>query len=169
MLPLRFAPQSRGDPGHSIDDLIGHAGRVRKQPRLQLEPVHLELSDETFIAADRSVVAAIVADPGRWAEWWPDLQLTLLRDRGPKGCQWQVSAGPAGTVEIYLEPWHDGTLLHLFLRLELPAGRVSAGQLHRAARDRTLSWKRRITGLKDELEAGRAPGQPVRGPSEGPT
>jgi hypothetical protein len=166
---LRFTPQSPGDPGHTVKDSMRHAGQVRRQPPFQLEPPHLELSDETFIAADRSVVAAMVADPGRWPGWWPDLELNLLRDRGPKGCQWQVIAGPAGTVEIYLEPWHDGTLLHLFLRLELPGGSSSAARLQRAARDRTLSWKRTITRLKDELEAGRAPGQPVRGPSEGPT
>jgi hypothetical protein len=123
--------------------------------------MHLELSDETFIAADRSVVAAVVADPSRWPVWWPDLQLQVLRERGLKGGQWLVTGSPAGTAEIYLEPWHDGTLLHLFLRLELPVGGSSAGHLERAAQERTLSWKRTVTRLKDELEAGRAPGRPV--------
>jgi hypothetical protein len=149
---------------------IGHAGRVRKQPPAEREPVHLELSDETFIAADRSVVAAIVADPDRWPGWWPDLSLTVLRERGLKGCQWRVTpatasgaaTGLAGTAEIYLEPWHDGTVVHLFLRLELPPGGSGADQVGRTGRERTLSWKRTINRLKDELEAGRAPGLPVR-------
>jgi hypothetical protein len=136
--------------------------RVRVKPPNRPEPVHLELSDETFIAADPSVLAAIVADPGRRRDWWPDLRLEVLRERGLKGCQWLVASG--GTAEIYLEPWHDGTLLHLFLRLELAEDSSSPGVLHRAARDRTLAWKRTVTRLKDELEAGRSPGLPVSGP-----
>ena len=112
--------------------------------------VYVELSDETFIAVDRPSVAAVVGDARRWVDWWPDLDLEVSRDRGDKGRQWVLTGRIAGTAEIYLEPWHDGTLVHLFLRLELPAGD--------SARRRTLSWKRTIHRLKDELEAGRLPG-----------
>jgi hypothetical protein len=165
MPPSRFALRSRSDQDHRVRS--GMLARVREKPPNRPEPVHLELSDETFIAADRSVLAAIVADPGRWRGWWPDLRLEVLRERGLKGCQWRVTSG--GTAEIYLEPWHDGTLLHLFLRLELAVGRSSPGALQRAARDRTLGWKRTVTRLKDELEAGRPPGLPVSGlPVPGP-
>jgi hypothetical protein len=142
---------------------------VRKPPSAQLEPAQLELSDETFIAVGCSVVAAIVADPARWPRWWPDLQLKVLRDRGPKGLQWVVSSRSnprlTGTAEVYLEPWHDGTVVHLFLRLPRPGHSAGAGR-SRAARERTLSWKRTITQLKDELEAGRAPGLPVGAPAD---
>lgn len=120
----------------------------------------MELSDETFIAVDRPSVAAVVADPRRWADWWPDLELEVLRDRGDKGQQWVLTGRVSGTAEIYLEPWHDGTVVHLFLRLELPSGdpaATGAGR-GRALRRRSLSWKRTIHRLKDELEHGRAAG-----------
>lgn len=122
--------------------------------------MHLELSDQTFIAVDRPSVAAVVGDPQRWADWWPDLELQVLRDRGDKGRQWVCTGLVAGTAEIYLEQWHDGTLLHLFLRLELPAAARSAvgrGR-DRAGHRRTLAWKQTMHRLKDELEAGRAAG-----------
>jgi hypothetical protein len=127
--------------------------------------VALPVSDETFVATAPELVAAVVARPERWRDWWPDLDLELSRDRGVKGCQWVLTGAIGGTAEIYLEPWHDGTLLHLFLRLELPAGSVTARGVDRATRERTLAWKVVANRLKDELEAGRAPGEPATPPS----
>jgi hypothetical protein len=123
----------------------------------------MELADETFIAADRRLVAEVVGDPGRWSTWWPELELELLRERGDKGRQWVLTGSIGGTAEIYLEPWHDGTVVHLFLRLELPDHR--AGAAHRRAQSgRRLDWKRTIHRLKDELEAGREPGSGAQVP-----
>jgi hypothetical protein len=124
--------------------------------------VALPVSDETFIATAPAAVAAVVARPERWRHWWPDLDLRLSRDRGVKGCQWVLTGTVGGTAEIYLEPWHDGTLLHLFLRLELPPASVAARRPDRASQQRTLAWKAVVTRLKDELESGRAPGEPAR-------
>ena len=121
------------------------------------ERVHVELGDETFIAADRRLVAEVVGDPGRWAAWWPDLELEVLRERGDKGRQWVLTGSVRGTAEIYLEPWHDGTVVHLFLRLELPDHQDGAAR-RRAEHRRRLDWKQTIHRLKDELEADRAPG-----------
>lgn len=126
-----------------------------------VEPVELQISDDTFIALDPAGVAAVVADPGRWARWWPDLVLELTRDRGPKGCQWVLRGPIAGTAEIYLEPWQDGTVLHLYLRLRVPpetCSLVTPARSARLSRARTLAWKRTVTRLKDELEQGRLPG-----------
>jgi hypothetical protein len=117
----------------------------------------VELSDETFIAVDRPSIAAVVGDSRRWLDWWPDLELEVLRDRGEKGRQWVLTGDLGGTCEIYLEPWHDGTIVHLFLRLE-PTPGDRPGQDAEAVRRRTLSWKQTIHRLKDELEAGRAAG-----------
>ena len=114
--------------------------------------MHLELADQTFIAADRPLVAAVVGDSRRWADWWPDLALELLRDRGDKGRQWVLTGPFSGTAEIYLEPWHDGTVVHLFLRLEELSSRSPDEDTRRRA------WKRTIHQLKDELEAGRPAG-----------
>jgi hypothetical protein len=122
--------------------------------------VHLELGDETFIAADRRLVAAVVGDPHRWPLWWPDLDLEVLRDRGDKGRQWRLAGAIGGTAEIYLEPWHDGTVVHLFLRLEVPDG--SRPDRPHAEDERRRAWKRTIHQLKDELEAGRRPGADAR-------
>lgn len=120
-------------------------------------PVHVELSDDTFIAVDRDRVAAVVADPRRWVAWWPELGLESRRDRGPKGRQWVLTGAVPGTAEVYLEPWHDGTLLHFFLRLDLP-GRTSPARGAREVRRHALRWKRTVHRLKDELEAGRPAG-----------
>jgi hypothetical protein len=131
--------------------LSASLGRVQSS-----SPAGVQISDQTFIAAERSLVAAIVADPRRWHLWWPDLTLELTRDRGLKGCQWVVRGPVGGTAEVYLEAWQDGTVLNLFLRLSGPdeAGRHRGG----AAQARTLAWKRSVTRLKDEMEAGRLPG-----------
>ncbi len=123
--------------------------------------VALQVSDETFIATAPAAVAAVVAEPERWRDWWPDLVPQVSRDRGAKGRQWVLTGTIGGTAEIYLEPWHDGTVLHLYLRLELPTGSRSARRPERAAQDRSLAWKTVVTRLKDELEAGRAPGEPA--------
>jgi hypothetical protein len=125
----------------------------------------VHISDETFVAAAPALVAAAVHDPARWRRWWPDLTLTSTRDRGVKGHQWAVGAevtgtavtGTAvtGTAEIWLEPWRDGTILHLFLRL---------APVDDAARERrVLAWKRAAGALKDELEGDRRPGEPAVG------
>jgi hypothetical protein len=124
------------------------------------EPIHLEISDQTFIAAGPAAVAELIQSPERWPQWWPDLRLDLSRGRGLKGCQWVLTGNIGGTAEIYLEPWQDGTIVHLFLRLELPGGvsRRRGSGPERARRSRTLRWKRTINRLKDELEGERRPG-----------
>jgi hypothetical protein len=139
---------SMGPPGSDRDHAplpVGHPERV-----------HVELSDETFIAVDPPSVAAVAGDRQRWPDWWPDLELEVTRDRGDKGRQWVLTGRIGGTAEIYLEPWHDGTVVHLFLRLELPDR--GPADVERVLRERTLRWKRTIHRLKDELEAGRAAG-----------
>lgn len=143
MLWITFLVRPVSDADHAPAS-FGHPGAV-----------HLELSDQTFVAVDPAAVAAVVGDPRRWPQWWPDLELEVTRDRGGKGRQWVLTGTIGGTAEIYLEPWHDGTVVHLFLRLDLSAGSTDAG---RERERRALAWKRTVHRLKDELEAGRAPG-----------
>jgi hypothetical protein len=112
-----------------------------------------DLADDTYVAAVPGVVARAVAEPGRWSGWWPDLRLTVAEDRGVEGLRWAVAGGLSGTAEIWLEPVGDGTVLHFYLR---------AGLSDRARRDRARAWKASAHALKDELEAGRAVGTPVR-------
>ena len=118
----------------------------------------LDVVDETFLAAAPGRVAAAMAEPSRWRRWWPDLQLHLHDDRGPAGLRWQVTGATTGSMEVWLEPVLDGTVLHYFLRAQVPDAPVT--ELIRAARNRRLAVKKMAFGLKAELESGRPAGEP---------
>ena len=118
----------------------------------------LDVMDETFFAAPPARVAAALAKPARWWAWWPDLALRLHDDRGPAGLRWQVTAGVTGTMEVWLEPVLDGTVLHYFLHAQVPDG--SAAELLGAARRRRPAAKSMAFELKAEMEAGRPAGEP---------
>ena len=121
----------------------------------------VDLVDDTYVACGPDVVAQVVADQRRWDDWWPDLRLTTTRDRGPKGRQWAVRGALVGTMEIWLEPWWDGVVLHLYLRADPIVAEASRRDDHDgrwAARERqrrAQQWKRHVHRLKDELEAAR--------------
>lgn len=121
----------------------------------------IQVADETFIAADPGLVADAIADPARWRQWWPDLHLQVVEERGDKGIRWTVAGPLTGTMEIWLEPMLDGVLLHYFLHAE-PAG-VSAHALAKLNLAK-LVHRRRVAGknmsfrIKAELEADRPVG-----------
>ena len=118
----------------------------------------LDVVDETFLAVAPARVAAAMAEPSRWQQWWPDLQLHLHDDRGPAGLRWQVRGAATGSMEVWLEPMLDGTVLHYFLRAQVAD--APAAELIRAGRKRRLAVKVMAFGLKAELESGRPPGEP---------
>jgi hypothetical protein len=122
----------------------------------------VDLVDDTYLACAPDVVARVVADERRWAVWWPALRRTTTRDRGPKGRQWAVRGSLVGTMEIWLEPWWDGVILHLYLRADPARPRLrprrvgvdahAGGWAARERVRRAQRWKRHIHRLKDELE-----------------
>jgi len=136
----------------------------------------VDLVDETFVVAARTLLARQISDPALWLELWPDLRLSVVTDRGVDGIRWSVSGALSGTAEIWLEPWQDGVVVHWFLRAGLPPrgsrdtglplrGSRGSGSLterggarlrHRYA----TAFKRRIHALKDDLERGRPAGLP---------
>jgi hypothetical protein len=134
----------------------------------------VDVADETFVAASPADIAAEAARPAAWARWWPDLVPVVTRDRGVKGVQWAVTGALAGSMEIWLEPWGDGVILHWFLRADLSAradrydGGGARAVVRRGVREvrrpageadrRVRAWKRHAFALKDRLEAGREPG-----------
>ena len=61
-----------------------------------------------------------------------------------------------GTMEVWLEPMLDGTLLHYFLRADFPPG-VTGKSLKEIAR-RQQAAKAVALDLKFVLEDGRRPG-----------
>jgi hypothetical protein len=115
----------------------------------------LDIADDTFLVAALAAVAEQVADPAAWRAWWPDLRTTVARDRGLAGMQWSVDGALRGSMEIWLEPWGDGVILHWYLRAH-PVRTVRHPEREAAAR--VLRWKGDVHALKDRLEAGREPG-----------
>lgn len=143
--------------------IVGHAGAVAA----------LDVMDETFVLAAPAAVAAAFADPARWPDLWPDLELHVFADRGAAGFRWSVTGRWTGSAEVWCEAVADGTLLHWFLRLdptEGPAGESARRLLQgrrgpaREALRRQRAAKEIAFGLKATLEAPggwRRPGEPA--------
>lgn len=123
----------------------------------------IELVDETFIVAEPGLLGQICGDPEVWKRWWPELDLSVFMDRAAAGQRWNVTGALVGSSEVWLEPWHDGTIVHHYLRVDtaVPLGNEPR-DWRRAARIRAeyaRNWKATIWALKAELEVGRAAGE----------
>jgi len=132
----------------------------------------VDVMDETYIAVVPHAVVAAFADPDTWPQWWPDLRLTLVQDRGVQGRRWRACSidrsyvrrcALTGSAELWAEPYRDNaTIVHFFLRLDPVTGadrrgtrlRWSARAARRFRERQVLGWKRRIYALKDMLESG---------------
>jgi hypothetical protein len=121
--------------------------------------VRVDVVDETFLVVPPRVVAAAFADPAAWRRFWPDLELDVYADRGDEGLRWTVRGALVGTMEVWLEPKLDGTLLHYFLRADLPGAHKPA-RIRREIARRQLAAKAVALDLKTVLEDGRPPGCP---------
>jgi hypothetical protein len=120
----------------------------------------LDIVDETFIAVPPKLVAAVFVEPASWRRFWPDLRLEVYADRGDQGQRWTIQGALTGTMEVWLEPMLDGTLLHYFLRADLSPPPRRPRDLRREHTRRQLAAKTLSLGLKAQLEDGRAPGCP---------
>lgn len=125
----------------------------------------VDVVDETFLAVPPAVVAAEFAGPAAWRRWWPDLDLAVDTDRGAQGVRWTVTGALVGSMEVWLEPVLDGTVLHYFLRADPPGpdGRpapVPARTALAMAARRRRALKAMAFATKERLEGGRAPGEP---------
>ena len=120
----------------------------------------VDVIDETFLAVPASSVAAAFADPRAWRRFWPDLDLAVYADRGAEGLRWTVRGALVGTMEVWLEPMLDGTVLHYFLRADLPPG--ATGKPLKEAQKRQRAAKAVALDLKFVLEDGRRPGVPPK-------
>jgi hypothetical protein len=112
-----------------------------------VRPARIDIVDDTYIHASPEIVRARFDDPA-WVEGiWPHLHREVSRDRGTKGVRWTVTGQLVGDMEIWIEPYRDGVLVHHYVR---------AMRGPRAPRDvatrHTLRWKRAVHALKDSLE-----------------
>jgi hypothetical protein len=120
----------------------------------------IDLVDECFVVAPPATVAARFADPAAWPDWWPGMALTVFMDRGEKGLRWSVAGELTGSTEVWCEAWHDGTIVHWYLRVD-PVRPLPDDALRERREALTLRWKARMFALKDDLERGRRPGTPA--------
>ncbi|HEX5118920.1 MAG TPA: polyketide cyclase / dehydrase and lipid transport [Pseudonocardiaceae bacterium] len=123
----------------------------------------VDVVDETFLVAPPKVVAALFAQPATWRRYWPDLTLAVYADRGTEGLRWTVRGALVGTMEVWLEPVLDGTVLHYFLRAD-PPDPITPRRALRERRRRQLAAKRVALMLKAVLEDGRPAGCPPTAP-----
>lgn len=123
----------------------------------------VDVLDDTFVRLPPAAVRALTASA--WTGWLPDLRLGVEEDRGVKGVRWVASSATAprlaGTAEVWLEPVPQGTVVHLYVRLDPEAPLVRGSALRRARRlpDRVRrTWKRGLHDVTDQLAAE---GRPV--------
>ncbi len=113
----------------------------------------VDIIDETFIRVSPDVVRATLDDEVWAARAWPHLSRRVSRDRGVKGVRWEVTGQVVGEMEIWLEPFRDGVVVHHYVRgTRGPHTRRDVATRH------TLRWKRAVHGLKDRLEGGTSSG-----------
>jgi len=121
----------------------------------------IQIADETFVCADPADIGAAVANHSSWRRWWPDLNLTVVEDRGPAGQRWTVTGALTGTMEVWLEEVMDGAILHYFLHAE-PTGVSGAAlaelDLPQMNHRRRVAGKNMAFGIKNDLERSRPVG-----------
>jgi hypothetical protein len=128
---------------------------------------NVDLMDETFVVASPQDVAAALHEPAAWRSWWPDLNLVVEKDRGVDGLQFSISGALVGNGELWLEPFGDGVIVHVFLRADPTAAgsdsevaELPLRAVWREARHRAWQTKRGMGLLKDRLEGARPAGEP---------
>ena len=109
----------------------------------------IDIVDETFIRASPQVVRDCLDDRAWVGQVWPHLAPTVTRDRGLKGVRWAVTGQVVGEMEVWLEPFRDGVVVHHYVR-----GHRGLRAPRDVATRHTLRWKRAVHALKDRLEGG---------------
>ena len=127
--------------------------------------MRLQSHDQGFLAAGPEEVYDVLADPSTYESWWPgasasDGSATLRLGRRT------VSARPdrhragvglflvmgEGSLEWYLEPFEEGTIVNAFTDLDLPGGRRRA---ERGLRSVRATLRSALVGLKARMEGAR--------------
>jgi uncharacterized protein YndB with AHSA1/START domain len=125
----------------------------------------LHAHDQGFVSAPPERVYEVLADLGAYPRWWPgasaadgEVRVRLRgrpspasaeRPRPGLGLYLRLGPPTPGTLEWYLEPFEEGTVVSCLLDLELPGGSRKARSSLRKARSEV---RRGLVGLKRELE-----------------
>lgn len=129
----------------------------------------VDLADDTFVVAEPARLVRRLTAAEFWRACWPSVRLDPYHDRGAEGMRWYVRGEFTGTAELWLEPYRDGTVVHVFLRADPARGQLAGRRLARVRREFAVAAKSAMFALKDEVEAGRTVGvgpRPLLGPVE---
>jgi hypothetical protein len=107
----------------------------------------VDVVDDTYIRASPEVVRRCLDDDAWCDRVWPHLVRTVQRDRGAKGVRWTVTGQVVGDMEVWIEPWWDGVVVHHYVR-----GTRGPRAPRDVASRHTRRWKLAVHGLKDSLE-----------------
>lgn len=109
----------------------------------------IDLLDETFVAVPPPSLVERLSGPDLWVTWFPRLQREVFMDRGEKGVRWSVTGESAGSVEVWLEEVPRGTVVHWYVRTEVP----SQAHAQRLAAAYRRALKAGMFEVKDDAEA----------------
>ena len=115
--------------------------------RLGSRAAGVDIVDDTFIRATPARIRAGLDDREWTRSVFPHLAMTVQRDRGAKGVRWRVDGQVVGEMEVWIEPFWDGAIVHHYVR-----GTRGARAPRDVALRHTLRWKRAVHRLKDTLE-----------------
>lgn len=150
-----------GHPASTSCDPVRHPHPAAASWQADAVP-QIDLAEETFVAASPARVRSRVATLAFAQGLWPGLNLRVTEDRGAEGLRFGVAGPVSGSAELWLERWADGVIVHVYLRVD-PAGGPWSARRVRRERDRLRGGVTpALWGVKDELEAGRCPGEPAK-------
>ena len=113
----------------------------------------MDLTAEAFIAVTPDRARTTLAVGSFWEAFWPGLVLDVTQDRGLRGVRWSVSGRLSGSAEVWLEPWREAVVVHVYLRA--PDRRLADRLLRRYDQ----AMREALFLAKDRLEGTRAPAE----------
>jgi hypothetical protein len=84
----------------------------------------IDLIDESWVAVPPADLVGPLTADGLWQAWFPRLSRVVFMDRAEKGVRWSVTGELVGSVEVWLEAFRQGTIVHWYVRADAPGGRA---------------------------------------------
>lgn len=82
----------------------------------------IDLIDESWVAVPPAALVGRLSADELWQAWFPGLRRVVFMDRAERGVRWSVTGELEGSVEVWLEAFRDGTIVHWYVRADAPAG-----------------------------------------------